>query len=336
MRYPLALASLLLLLLPRGAGAQEMSFEPEAIDEPAAPPAGDPPAPSGGPAESKPRAVVLVIRSGDAEPELAQVLTESLARQVAATDQVDVMPSEDFHVRLFAPGERAAQDCATNAVCLSGFGKELWLDRVIIGVLYRGQGGGHTLNVDLIGVDRAEVRQYVNRDINDLASLGPDALDKKMAGVVFKLFDLRDPSVGHDGPRTRLIARTGPVQKGLAWSAGGLAGVALVTGLVLGAQARGIQSDLENDQAITQRAADTKVGEGETKEMAAYLSLTAAGVLIVTSATLFLIKPLQEVQVDENQVTPGFGTEPASSAVVPYLLPILGPDEAGVTLGLRF
>ncbi len=340
MRYPLALTSLLLLLLPAGLMAQEMSFEPEAVDEPAPPatPAADPGAPrAAGTEQSRPRAVVLVIRSGEAEPEFAQLITESLTKQVRATGKVEVMPSEDFHVRLFAPGERAAQDCATNAVCVSGFGKELWLDRVVMGVLYKGESGGYTLNVDLIGVERAEVQQYVNRDLRELASMNPNALDKKMAGVVFKLFGLRDPSLGTDGPRTRLVARTGPVQKGLAWSAGGLAGVALVTGLVLGAQARGIQSDLENDQSITQREADTKVDDGETKALTAYMCFAAAGVLAVTSATLFLIKPMQEVKVDESgPAAPGFESESASSSVVPFLIPTLAPEHAGVTLGLRF
>ncbi len=339
MRQRLVLAALLAFGLARPCLAQEMTFEPEeeteTADSAAEPAASesDSVLPLGEPvAEGLPRAVVLVIHSGDAEVELAQVLTESLSRQVAAAGKVEVMPSEDFHVRLFAPGPRAAQDCATNAVCLSGYGKELWLDKVIIGVLYKGQ-NGYTLNVDLVGVDRAEVEQYTNRELRRLATMSQEDIDSETSAMVFKLFGLRDPSLSLDGPSRRLVAKAGPVQKGMAWTAGGLAGVALVTGLVFGAQARSIQSELEGEEAMTQRTAQSRIDDGDGKALAAYMSFAAAGVLVVTSAALFLIKPLQEEEVEARPATPGFGEE---SSLRPLLLPTLGPDGAGVAFGLRF
>ncbi len=281
---------------------------------------------AGGEAAAPPRVVVLVIRSGDAEPELAQALTESLTRQVEASAKVEVMPSEDFQVRLFAPGERAAQDCATNAVCLSGYGKELWLDKIVMGVLYKGE-GGYTLNVDLVGVENAEVEQYSNRDLPNLATMTQDELDQEMNAVVFKLFELRDTSLD-EGPRKKLVARAGPVQTAMAWGTAGLAGVSLLAGLVLGAQARSIQSELESDQSLTQRDASGKVDDGEGKAMAAYMSFAAAGVLAVTSTALFLIKPLQEVEVEEGG---GFAGQEAL-----WIAPGLGPEGPAVTLGGRF
>ena len=324
---------LLLLLAAQPAAAQEMTFEPEDVSGPAG--AEHAQAAATAPAEGLPRAVVLVIRSGDAGPELAQALTESLSHQVLATGKVEVMPSEDFHVRLFAPGERAAQDCVTNAVCLSGYGKELWLDKIIMGVLYKGE-GGYNINVDLVGVENAEVEQYANRDLTNLLTMSQETMDREMSGVVFKLFGLRDPSLQPEGPRKRLVAKAGPVQTGFAWASAGMAGAALVTGMVFGAQARSIASELDSDKGLNQREAMDMVEQGENKALGAYLALATGGVLMAASAALFLIKPLQEEEVQPGPTTPGFEDAELEASVVPFLLPMLGPDSAGLTLGLQF
>ncbi|MBM4321863.1 MAG: hypothetical protein FJ125_18480 [Deltaproteobacteria bacterium] len=312
-----------------------MTFEPEDLGDQPADGAAATTAPA--PAEGLPRAVVLVIRSGDAEPELARALTESLSRQVLATGKVEVMPSEDFHVRLFAPGERAAQDCVTNAVCLSGYGKELWLDKIVMGVLYKGE-GGYNVNVDLVGVENAEVEQYANRDLHGLPAMDREAMDREMNGMVFKLFGLVDPSLHALGPRKKLVARAGPVQTGFAWTSAGLAGAVLITGAVFGAQARSIASELDREKGLTQREAWDKVDEGESKALSAYLSFAAGGVLVAASAALFLLKPLQEEEVQPGPATPGFegGEAEPEAGLAPYLLPMIGADGAGLALGLQF
>ena len=327
-KAPIVSTFLLALLVATPALAQEMTFEPEPLDEPG--PAGATSAPTTGAA--LPRAVVLVIRSGEAEASLARAITDALSRQVLASGKVEVMPSEDFEARLLAPGERAAQDCVTNAVCLSGYGKELWLDRIVVGVLYKGA-GGYNLNVDLVGVENAEVEQYANRDLPRLASLSREELEQEMGGVVFKLFGLVDPTLDPEGPRKRLVAQAGPVQTGLAWGAAGVAGVALVAGLVLGAQARSIASELDSDGGLTMREARDKIDEGEGKALGAYLSFAASGVLLATSAALFLIRPMQEVDLPVGPATPCF-----SSNDGPRLFWDLGagPATAGLTLGLRY
>ena len=260
--------------------------------------------------ETKPRTVVLVIPSPGAEPELAHRLTDALERYVASTDKYEVIESDEFRAQLFGPGSAAAMDCATNAVCLSGYGKDMWIDSIVLGVLYRGDGGWKT-EANKIDVERAEVESYASQDDTSLDRRKGPAMDE-IAGIMgAKLLGLTVAGAGDDDRRVKLVARRGALHTRLAWAAAGLAGAALVTATVFGMQASAKESEAKESDT-TQVRAQALIGEGEGKARDANIFLGVSVAAALGSAALFLIKPLQEEEVAPQGPTPGFDGEPGA------------------------
>jgi len=255
-----------------------------------------------------PRAVVLVIPAPGAEPELAQRVSDSFEKYIHNTNRYEVFESDEFRAQLFGPGQAAAMDCATNAVCLSGYAKELWIDVLLLGVLYKGEGGWR-IEANRVGVERAEVEGYAHneddrldrRDTLELDDLATQ-MGGKLLGIIF--------GAGEDKPRVRLVPMRGPMQTKLAIGTAGLAGVAAIAAGYFALQASNIESKIK-DPDITQQAAWDLVDDGEEANRNAALFLGVSLVAAAGSAALFFIKPLQEVEVEAERPTPGFEEEPA-------------------------
>ena len=258
-----------------------------------------------------PRTLVLIIPSPGAEPELAQRFTDALEKYVTGTNRYEVVESDEFRAQLFGPGAAAAMDCATNAVCLSGYGKDLWIDSVIVGILYRGEGGWKT-ETNKIDVERAEVESYVSYDDDRLDRRGGVELDEIATTLGKELLGLTYLGAGDEKKRVKLVPMRGPLQTRLAWGTAGLAAAAVITAGALGFQARGIESDLKSDDTL-QTDARGLINDGEAKARSANIFLGLSVAAAVGSIALFLIKPLQEVERRPTGPTPGFDDDPDAS-----------------------
>lgn len=264
-----------------------------------------------------PRTVVLVIASPGAEPELAQRFTDSLEKYISGTGRYEVVEADEFRAQLFGPGEAAAMDCATNAVCLSGYGKDQWLDSIIVGVLYRGEGGWKT-EANKIDVDRAEVEAYASHDDDSLDRRGGVELEEITKTMGAKLLGLEFAEAGAEKKRVKLVPMRGPLQTRLAWGTAALAAGAFTAAGIFGFQSRSKESEAKADD-LNQAVAPAIIKTGKDKARNANIFLGVGVAAAVGAAALFLIKPLQEVEVRPQGPTPGFDDDPEArrSPLVP-------------------
>ncbi len=271
----------------------------------------------GGEEGGQPRTVVLVMASPGAEPELAQRVTDSLENYVTGTNRYEVVESDEFRAQLFGPGEAAAMDCATNAVCLSGYGKDQWIDSVIVGVLYRGE-GGWKIEANKIDVERAEVEAYASHDDNSLDRRGGAELEEITRTMGAKLLGLTFQDTGDDKRRVNLVPMRGPLQTRLAWGTAAVAGAAMGAAALFGFQSRSKESEAKADD-LAQVDAGPIIDAGKDKARNANIFLGLGVAAALGSAALFLIKPLQEVEVKQKGPTPGFDDDPEArrSPLVP-------------------
>ena len=281
--------------------------------------------------DALPGVVVLLVASPGAEPELAQAIGDALSDFVRATSMYSVIDGQELRASLFAPGEAAAMDCVANAVCLSGYGKDLDIQSIIMGVLYRGD-TGWKINVDKIDVERAEVQAYAVHDDGRLASRGQADIERIASKMGNKLLGLGRPSGDDDdAPRTKLVPMRGPLQTKLAWGTAGLAALAFGTAVVFGIGARSIEADLtDKDLPMTRVEGQENVTEGKRKGVTANIFYGVAIAAAAGSAALFMIKPLQEVPMEPLKATPGFGDDLEDDGGA-TLVPMILPDAFGVS-----
>ena len=258
-----------------------------------------------------PRTVVLIIPSPGAEPELAQRFTDSLEKYISSTARFEVVESDEFRAQLFGPGQAAAMDCATNAVCLSGYGKDQWMDSIIVGVLYRGE-GGWKIETNKIDVERAEVEAYASHDDARLDRRGGVELDKITRTMGTKILGLEFQDAGKEERRVNLVPMRGRLQTRLAWGTAAVAGAAISAAAIFGFQARSKESEAKAD-GLAQTDAPVIMEDGKDKARNANIFLGVGIAAAVGSAALFLIKPLQEVEIRQQGPTPGFDDDPEAS-----------------------
>ncbi len=282
-----------------------------------------------------PRMVALVLRSGEAEEEVAFRLTQAISRDLRTRRLAEVGDPEEFRARLLAPGLAAALDCAANAVCVSGYGRDLWIEKILLGVLYKDV-DGYKLNVNLVAVDSAEIEAYANPTLKGV--MNSEQIGTTAQGVVKRLFNIRDASdLLDEGARKKLVPMRSPTQTKMAWVTGGLAVVATSVGIGYGVSSQNIENDILEKRGLTQVEAMELIENGKDHALYANILMATGLVAAVASTALFFIKPLQEVEVTNSRVSPLAGNTglhtPKPSL---FVLPSVGLGGAGLSAGLKF
>ena len=271
-----------------------------------------------------------VVLRADPDTSLAttQAMSDVLMLELDKLEGYRNVPNPDLLAKFSGLGEQGAQDCLYNPICLSRLGKELGLERMVIGRL-GGYSGQYTLSVDLINVEDGTVAEYVSRTVDG----DEDELKAAILAIIPRLFGIRlgkgKGNKVEEGPK-----EIGPVQKTLAWSTAGLGVACIGLGVFFGLDASSIESDLESGPkvnnggvavlAITQAEAQKKVDEAQGSATLANIfygvGLAAAG----TSVLLFLIRPGSDIATEE-ELSGGFN-----------ITPLVGPDGAGVSAGFSW
>ena len=226
-------------------------------------------------------------------------------------------------------GQQGSQDCLYNPMCLSRLGKELGLQRMVVGRL-GGYDGDYSLNMDLVNVEEGTVEDYVSRSIRG----GEAELKEMIVSAVPRLFKVR-LSKKSDG-QVVPVPEIGPVQKTLAWSSAGLSLACIGVGVFFGLEAADIESGLEDGSrvsnggisvlATTQVEAQVLVEDAESKALLANVFYGAGVAMALTSALLFFIRPGSDIATEQE----------LSGGVDFSIEPMVGADSAGLSAGFTW
>jgi hypothetical protein len=122
----------------------------------AAQPAAAPPA---APEAAPPKIAVLVLQVGEADPELADNLTEVLSAELARKGYA-IAGKEEFKSKLGVGGEQGASACLEQPACLGRVGTGLGVSKVAAGTIGK-RGADYAFNLNLIDIATARVENRI-------------------------------------------------------------------------------------------------------------------------------------------------------------------------------
>lgn len=246
----------------------------------------------------------LVIPGGPAGPveadELTSVLMVELAN-LAELGNFEVVSNEPLRTEFDIMGGEFARECAFDPVCLGRYGRQLGLDKVVVGRVGLNDLGQWSATIDLIDASQSTVANY--RVFVTEPSV--DAVAAAANNQLRTLFRIRreqtTASTGRSGPS--------PVQKALAWSSLGLGLVSLGVGFAFGAQAGSLEDELSDCDLVpsaggdlvcaqTQLQAQSTIDDGKSKAALANVFIGTGLLLTVGSILLFTVTPGGDIDED--------------------------------------
>ncbi len=219
-----------------------------------------------------------------------------------------------------ALGEQGTQDCLYNPVCLTRIGRELGLDKMVIGRL-GGTSGDYSISLDLINIEQGTVEDYVSRTVKG----GEEELGEAIVSSAQRLFNVRIAKKGGGA-----VAPQGPsdLQVAMAWTTLGVGVVSLGVGAFFGLDARSIETEVEDAAgagSVTQVDAQGRIDDAKSSATLANVFYGVGIAAGVTSVLLFLITPGSDIATEEELAGDGV-----------RIAPMLGPDGAGVSAGFSW
>jgi hypothetical protein len=327
------LALLSLLSVERTAFGQDLTFEPDEVeeidtqdlqfDEEAVPEidADD---------SALPVITGLFVPNEQMSSEDATRLSEFLVRELAGIPGVESVSNEYLMEEFEIMGAELARECAFDPVCLGRVGWEVGLDQVVVGRASLGRNPGQFgVTLDLVDLSSRSVLRYrFFESEDDLVEL-TDAIERQLP----YLFDIRQ------GPVEYVEVDEGPglLQVSAAWSSLALGLSSLGVGLYFGLDASSREEDVRNSSLregdiylLTQVQARYMLDEAEDSALMSNVLIGTGAVLLGVSSLLFFITPGSDIDTQVNQtasvVTPGNS----------ILLPQIGKSGWGITGAVDF
>jgi len=124
------------------------------------------------------RLAILVLATGDLDPDVADALTELVIGAVAGRGGVTIVGKEEFQARL-GQGEASSIECVSSTACLGRVGVELGVDELMAGTVAR-RGGRWVFNINRIDIHTGQLAgrafREVDGDVGALADAIQDAV----------------------------------------------------------------------------------------------------------------------------------------------------------------
>ncbi len=246
----------------------------------------------------------LVIPGGPAGPAEADALTSVLMAELANLAELgefEVVSNEPLRTEFDIMGGEFARECAFDPVCLGRYGRQLGLDKVVVGRVDLNDLGQWSVTVDLIEAAQSTVANY-RVFVTEPSVDGVAGATNSQLRTLFRIRrEQTTASVGRSGPS--------PVQKALAWTTLGLGVASLGVGFAFGAQAGGLEDELSDCDLVpsaggdlvcaqTQVAAQSTIDDGKSKAALANVFIGTGLLLTVGSIVLFTVTPGGDIDDD--------------------------------------
>jgi hypothetical protein len=272
----------------------------------------------------------IIVPGAVIDASVAARYTDAVIARLAAIPDVTVVPNDALEREFAVMGPELAFECAFDPICLGRYGRQLGLDRIVVGRVDAGAEGRWGTTLDLFEIGASAISQYRYFE----SAPGLDAVENALEGEVKALFGIRDARGSGPG----LVAEPSKWQRIGAWSALGVSAASLGLSAVYGIQSASTQSDLEDCRRIdlsdgsvvcdiTQKSAQTLIDEGDNQALMSRLFLGSGVFFGAVSALLFTLSPGQDAEEveDEDIARRDFN-----------LAPVVSSDSFGFTGTWRF
>jgi hypothetical protein len=280
-------------------GTEEDDWSEDSWDTPATPTVPSTPAV---PVRTGPFVITALFVPSEALPAAqAEQLTQAVLTRLMAIPNVQVTGNESLRMEFDIMGAEFATECAFDPVCIGRYGRQLGLNKVVVGRVNRNDAGQWATTLDLINADLSSVENYRVFATDTRV----DAVDAALEVQLNTLFGIRRQV----GPTE--VARRGPspAQKAMAWTTLGLGVGAIAVGAVFGGRAGSLEDELTgcplvpgNDGnavcSITQVEARSIIDDGRRNATMANVFLGTGLLLTVGSVLLFTVTPGADIDTD--------------------------------------
>ncbi len=244
----------------------------------------------------------LFVPGGALDAATADGLTASLLDALGTLPGYVTVSNAPLRAEFDIMGARLAQECALDPVCLGRYGRNLGIDKIVVGRA-EGSGANWSTTIDLVDAGSSAIENYRYFTTEPRAA----AIEGALTPQLRTLFGLRPVDTGGVARRTG----PSPAQRAMAWTTLGLSVAALGAGVAFGLQASGTSDDLDNctllDGAdgsvvcdITQVEAQQMIDDGKRQALMSNIFLGSGLFLGVTSIILFVITPGGDIDEDAD------------------------------------
>ncbi len=272
----------------------------------------------------------LFVPSSTAPASVADALTASLMTDLLALEGQEAVSNESLRLEFEIMGAELAYECAFDPICLGRYGRQLGIDKIVVGRVDPGRNGGWDTTIDLIDSNSSQIENY--RVFATPEST--EAVSAAMSGQLRTLFGLRP--IGSESGPTR--SGPSPVQRAMAWTTLSLGVGAIGAGVVFGLQANSIEKELTECALLetpaglvcaeyTQIDAQSRIDDGERAALLSNVFLGTGLFLAAGSIVLFTVTPGGDIDEDADL---------ARAPRQLRLAPMVARGHVGVSGSLRF
>lgn len=246
----------------------------------------------------------IVVPSELITPAQADELTAAVLKDLAAISGLTVVSNEKLRSEFEVMGAELAFECAFDPICLGRYGRELGLDRIVVGRVAAAADGKWGTTFDLFETPTSAIASY--RYFETPAGIG--IVTQVVESELKVLFGIRDAK--ERGPE--IVQEMSPWQRYSAWTSLGLSVASLGASVTYAVAASDTQTKLDDCKQIslsdgtsvcnrTQKDAEADISLGEDQALYSKVFLGSGVFFGAVSALLFNIQPGEEAVEEEDE-----------------------------------
>lgn len=232
--------------------------------------------------------------------ELAAVVLKGLE----AIPGLTIVTNEKLRSEFEVMGAELAFECAFDPICLGRYGRELGLDRIVVGRVAAAADGRWGTTFDLFETPTSAIASYRYFE----TPAGVNIVSQVVESELKVLFGIRDAK--ERGPE--IVQEMSPWQRYSAWTSLGLSVASLGASVTYAVAASDTQAKLDDCKQLslsdgtsvcsrTQKDAEADISAGEEQALYAKVFLGSGVFFGAVSALLFNIQPGEEAVEEEDE-----------------------------------
>ncbi len=234
----------------------------------------------------------------------ADELAASVLKSLATIPGITIVSNEKLRSEFEIMGAELAFECAFDPICLGRYGRELGLDRIVVGRVAAAADGKWGTTFDLFETPTSAIASY--RYFETPAGVG--IVSQVVESELKVLFGIRDAK--ERGPE--IVQEMSPWQRYSAWTSLGLSVASLGASVTYAVAANDTQTKLDDCKQIslsdgtsvcnrTQKDAEADISTGEDQALYSKVFLGSGVFFGAVSALLFNIQPGEEAVEEEDE-----------------------------------
>ena len=246
----------------------------------------------------------IVVPSELLSAQQADELAAAIQKSLATIPGLTVVSNDKLRTEFEVMGAELAFECAFDPICLGRYGRDLGLDRIVVGRVAAAADGKWGTTFDLFETPTSAIASYRYFE----TPAGVDIVTQVVESELKVLFGIRDAR--ERGPE--IVQEMSPWQRYTAWTSLGLSVASLGASLTYAVAANDTQTKLDDCKQIsladgtsvcnrTQKDAEADISLGEDQALYSKVFLGSGVFFGAVSALLFNIQPGEEAVEEEDE-----------------------------------